>query len=68
MGWTLIFSLDGSVQTFHVDGDPQEGAADLCRANPWLNQFAFIAAVAGGAQVLVADDARTAEYGLQGWP
>jgi len=63
--WTLVFFDGSSVETFDVDGDPQQAAIEIMREHPYLQ---LIAAVADAPLVLVRDSARTAECALEGWP
>lgn len=66
--WTLIYAdLEcNSVQTFVVEGDPQQAALELDKVHPWLEpSYHLVAAVEGEPNILVKDDARTGERGLQ---
>lgn len=63
--WTLLFFDGASVESFEVDGDPQQAAIRITREHP---QLQLIAAVADAPLVLVRDSARTAECALEGWP
>lgn len=66
--WQLIFcSFDTvEVQIISVAGDPQEQAITCLQENEWLRGFYLAAAVKGQPEIKVADNARTAECGLQG--
>ena len=69
MKWTLIYvGLDGnSVQTFEVNAeDPEQAARQIDTEHDWIiNGFHLVAAVEGASRVLVKDDARANERGLQ---
>lgn len=67
MEWSLIFTTDNcsQVQMFTTKNDPQKAAIEIVKEHPFLR---LIAAVKGTPKILVMDNARTKECGLQWWP
>lgn len=67
MRWTIIIAAPDctSVQCVTSDGvSAEEAARAAFDNNEWMRGFELIAAVHCADEILVRDDARTAEYGL----
>lgn len=66
MKWTLVFTDENnSTHAWIADGDPQDSAISIRDDYPFLS---FVAAIEGVPRVYLADNARTLECGLVGWP